>query len=136
MDDIKANTGMNFFENWHYINFPIVSEGTFANPPQMGVIYNSPDGVRRCLLSLTSNDTYISMEKAMFLRILIHVVGDMHQPLHNTDYYNASFPNGDLGGNLINLVLRNGSNINLHSYWDSGALLFNPFNEFIQRPLN
>lgn len=36
----------------------------------------------------------------MFIRYALHVVGDIHQPLHTTTLYNTTFPTGDLGGNL------------------------------------
>lgn len=33
------------------------------------------------------------------LRLLIHYVGDLHQPLHNIARYTQESPNGDFGGN-------------------------------------
>ena len=37
----------------------------------------------------------------------MHVVGDCHQPLHNTKFFNATYPKGDLGGKslLIKVIL-------------------------------
>ena len=50
----------------------------------------------------------------------MHVVGDIHQPLHATSQFSAAFPKGDQGGNR--LVLRaNSIAKNLHSYWDRGG---------------
>lgn len=37
------------------------------------------------------------------LRLLIHYIGDMHQPLHNEALYNETYPTGDKGGNLVPL---------------------------------
>ena len=42
-------------------------------------------------------------------RYLLHVVGDIHQPLHSTNYFNGTFKTGDLGGNLIKMTLPNGT---------------------------
>ena len=65
------------------------------------------------------------------MRYLIHVIGDMHQPLHNSNFYNATYKTGDFGGNLINLIVQSsniiqkidGTKVNLHAYWDAGAFV-------------
>lgn len=44
------------------------------------------------------------MQVAEMTRYLLHLVGDLHQPLHCTTYVSAYFPNGDMGGNLINIT--------------------------------
>lgn len=60
-------------------------------------------------------------EKSMMLRYLIHVVGDMHQPLHAAELFDdVNFPRGDMGGNLF--LIDYSKNIsNLHKFMDSGA---------------
>jgi hypothetical protein len=66
------------------------------------------------------------------MRLLIHYVGDMHQPLHTVTRYAPDFPNGDMGGNLFNLTARD--NITeLHAVWDS--LIYEYDDDFTQ-PLN
>lgn len=57
------------------------------------------------------------------LRILVHLVGDIHQPLH------AAENGGDRGGNLVVLKNRmcidrqgNVVNCNLHTYWDNSMV--------------
>ena len=58
-------------------------------------------------------------EKAVALCWILHLVGDMHQPLHNgTLFSRAYFPKGDKGGNSINVQWAN-EQINLHTVWDS-----------------
>ena len=47
----------------------------------------------------------------------MHLVGDIHQPLHCTAVYSERFPDGDRGGNLIG-VRSGGRKVNLHAYWD------------------
>jgi hypothetical protein len=60
-------------------------------------------------------------EKSMMLRYLIHVVGDIHQPLHSVQLFdNVHFKNGDLGGNLFKINYTHNVN-NLHKFFDSGA---------------
>jgi S1/P1 Nuclease len=47
---------------------------------------------------------------------LLHLVGDIHQPLHATTRVTQSRPKGDAGGNFVKLFGDAASN--LHSYWD------------------
>jgi hypothetical protein len=68
-------------------------------------------------------------------RYLLHLVGDIHQPLHSTMMYNNTYKTGDLGGNLIHILTPNGTDMNLHAYFDSIALDQDPVNR-IERPLN
>ena len=96
---------------------------------------NAVNTINWCFSILKANRDGISFERAWMTRYLLHVVGDIHQPLHSTNYFNETFKNGDLGGNRINVTLLNGSDFNLHSYFDSIALEQDPDNR-IQRPLN
>merc|ERR1711964_591254 len=41
--------------------------------------------------------------KSYALRLLIHFVGDIHQPLHVETRYNDDYPTGDSGGNKFPL---------------------------------
>lgn len=66
------------------------------------------------------------------MRLLIHIVGDMHQPLHNVNMYNYTYTNGDLGGNKEKILLLNHTSMILHSYFDSGATRLDGFS----RPLS
>ena len=96
---------------------------------------NAVNTINWCKSVLKANKEGISFERAWMTRYLLHVVGDIHQPLHSTNYFNDTFKNGDLGGNLIKVNLINGTSFNLHSYFDSIALEQDPDNR-IQRPLN
>jgi hypothetical protein len=60
-------------------------------------------------------NTSLSKGRRRFaLKFLVHLVGDMHQPLHCADNDN------DRGGNDVNVVWfgRSGKGFNLHSVWD------------------
>jgi len=35
------------------------------------------------------------------MRLLVHYVGDLHQPLHAADRLNSRYPKGDAGGNFF-----------------------------------
>merc|ERR1712194_990437 len=52
------------------------------------------------------------------MRLLIHYVGDIHQPLHATSRVNHEYTSGDKGGNAFPLPAKDGAN-ELHAVWDS-----------------
>jgi hypothetical protein len=58
-------------------------------------------------------------EKAIGVCWLLHLVGDLHQPLHAVSYYDEEHPNGDKGGNgFFVRAKEGGAVINLHQFWD------------------
>jgi len=57
-------------------------------------------------------------QKAFALRLIIHYVGDIHQPLHATALVDSHYPKGDAGGNFEHIPAQDGVT-NLHSVWDS-----------------
>jgi len=62
----------------------------------------------------------LEFEKSLLIRYLIHVLGDIHQPLHAVALFNEKFPKGDQGGNLF--IIKYDENIgNLHKLFDSVA---------------
>lgn len=68
-------------------------------------------------------------DKAVALCWLLHLIGDIHQPLHSGALVSSAlFPSGDRGGNGIST--RGGDN--LHSTWD-GALRNQPFDDTLRR---
>jgi S1/P1 Nuclease len=75
-------------------------------------------------------------ERALFARYVVHLVGDIHQPLHSVALFNKTYPKGDLGGNTHKVILTNGSTSNFHSYWDAGAYILQNDTWFITRPMN
>ncbi len=57
----------------------------------------------------------------MALCWVLHLTGDVHQPLHTTSLITEQYPlpKGDEGGNKFFIrVTPNSSGINLHSFWD------------------
>lgn len=64
--------------------------------------------------------SYEEDQKSFALRLIIHYVGDVHQPLHATAAINDTYPSGDYGGNLEHVPTIDGV-YNLHSIWDSVA---------------
>ena len=96
---------------WHYVNFP---RGNCQYEAQR----DCPDGhcvvaaIERARAVWASNANDNARLKA--LKYLVHLVGDIHQPLHAGYRY-------DRGGNKFQLrAFMRGSN--LHAVWDSGLL--------------
>jgi hypothetical protein len=48
---------------------------------------------------------------------VLHLVGDVHQPLHCAALYSADYQEGDAGGNLFGLKVDGRARV-LHAYWD------------------
>jgi hypothetical protein len=59
-----------------------------------------------------------SFERAHDLAWMLHLVGDVHQPLHNAGRVSPQNPKGDGGGNLFPLKVDGEKPSNLHSFWD------------------
>jgi hypothetical protein len=112
-DDFKNNLNT---ANWHYIDIPFSLDGTSLD----GFAGDSFDVVKaiRACNQFIGNPSMTQSNRAVFLRYLIHFVGDIHQPLHASDAISASSPSGDGGGNGFLLT---GSYNNLHSLWDAGG---------------
>lgn len=51
------------------------------------------------------------------MRLLLHYVGDIHQPLHCTSRVNKDYPSGDRGGNDVPIKTHK-SVKELHAVWD------------------
>lgn len=68
------------------------------------------------------------------LKYIVHIVGDLHQPLHCESRESDALPGGDRGGNDFKIVSPPGLNPaprSLHFLWDLGGGLFVP----VARPL-
>ena len=117
MDGLK-NDQFKFFNHWHFIVQPYLQDESIKPPAtsKENVTWAIEQAVET-LKKRRSSD----FAKALSLRFLIHLVGDIHQPLHATTLYNQTFPEGDLGGNRFELK---GKFKNLHSFWDGTAGLF------------
>jgi hypothetical protein len=122
MDQLKSQ-GIFTYDPWHYIDIPF-SEDDSALPLIDTV--NAAWVIEQSLSVLTGKNSS-SFDKGFHLRVLTHVVGDLHQPLHAAEKISAKYPDGDKGGNLFYLKPSQEGN-NLHAYWDNGAGLFNAKN--------
>jgi len=61
--------------------------------------------------------------RSVALRLFLHYVADVHQPLHALSRYTKENPSGDRGGNTMRL--KNHYTVsNLHSLWDTSVYTF------------
>jgi hypothetical protein len=115
-DEIRRNGGSEYdHPHWHYIDYPL-KPPTFpvepAPTPNDDVLY----GIGQCEKVL-SNTNATPRDRAAYLALLIHFIGDMHQPLHCCSLVNDTYPKGDKGGNDFYIKPGN-RGIKLHSLWD------------------
>jgi hypothetical protein len=104
---------------WHYVDFPVEPPAFPDKPspfPTNDVIY----GIAQSEMMLSNTNTSLE-ERAAYLALLIHFVGDIHQPLHCCTLVTTNYPapSGDRGGNSF-FVMPNSTHVNLHSLWDRG----------------
>jgi hypothetical protein len=108
------------FTHWHYIDIATSSDGTpLKNLEDTDNAVWAVNTIKPAIKSLHANP----FDQARFLAFLIHIVGDLHQPLHTTSRISAAHPDGDRGGNLFTVRRGEGSgaSVSLHKLWDDGA---------------
>lgn len=113
--DWLKGSSVHAFDSWHYIDLPYAMDATVIPPyTEKHHIVWAIEQSLQVLRSRRSN----TLEKALFLRFLVHFVGDIHQPLHTINGFSQRHPRGDRGGNYFSLVSPYGEN--LHRLWDQG----------------
>lgn len=106
-DEIKSDNAYRSFGPWHYVNVPFDKTYNSHSKNDRGDIIQ---GIARCVKVI--KDINSSQEdKAFYLKMLVHFIGDLHQPLH------AGIAE-DKGGNDFQVQwFREGTN--LHRVWDT-----------------
>ena len=61
--------------------------------------------------------------QSLSLRLLIHLYGDIHQPLHCSDRYTENYKEGDKGGNMFPVKNHLSAN-ELHAVWDNAIYAY------------
>lgn len=107
LDNASYTPELRYTKTWHYknVNEGVRYEEMSPNP--------SGDAVTaiKSRMEILCDSTASREDKALALKILIHVVGDIHQPMH---LGHAT----DLGGNRIKVKFFD-RDTNLHSVWDT-----------------
>lgn len=118
-------------DKWHFVNLPLASaeykdDGEFSNQTDIVHMINT------CIAILEGKSTEFTQLQA--LRFLVHLVGDIHQPLHvGTGFYtldnttvtlirepaDAAGKQTDIGGNSLAFTRFDNQPDELHSFWDT-----------------
>ena len=113
-DEMRSNPSFDKFSHWHYVNLPLDKEYPEVKHTKANVVTI----IERCVAILKSPSSDKEMKK-FYLKYLVHLVGDLHQPMHTGRYE-------DYGGSKISLTFkgRKGSDnkTNLHVLWDTNLI--------------
>jgi hypothetical protein len=109
--------------HWHYIDIPLFDGGERPVPFNLSTGYSPKSKeesgnvvqATKCCVAMIADPAVGAEAKALYYSWLLHLVGDIHQPLHSTSLVCDYFPKGDEGGNKIPTV----QGKNLHSLWDN-----------------
>jgi len=117
--DTVRDRNTSYSGSMHYIDIPFSRDNTPLPPIESVNAVVAFQKARAVLL----NPYYKKRGRAVALRVVLHLVGDLHQPLHAATLVSKAYPLGDYGGNLTRLP-KNPISSRLHSYWDQGAGLW------------
>lgn len=107
---------------FHFVDIPLQRGGPLNPPlPHAPHVISEIATFSTALAGRRSTDA----EKVDALSWLIHLFGDIHQPMHCIERISDEHPGGDRGGNSFKL---RGAASNLHSLWDR-SVDFNNGNE-------
>ena len=109
-DEIKSDKKYNSFYTWHYVNMPFDKTYQESEKNPTGDLVT---GINKCI-SVLKDVTSSKEDKVFHLKMLVHLVGDLHQPMH---IGRAE----DKGGNTIQ-VQWFGKGTNLHRVWDENMI--------------
>lgn len=105
-DDIKADRQYKNFSAWHYVNYPADKKYGDVEPSTYGDVIT---GIEKCI-EIVKGANSSQEDKVFYLKLLVHLVGDLHQPMHVGRIE-------DKGGNDIQVQWFNRGS-NLHKVWD------------------
>ncbi|WP_316810396.1 S1/P1 nuclease [Pedobacter heparinus] len=113
-DFIKSDPAYDYLYNWHFVNLPagLDKQGVFdfLTKETSPNVYNKiPE-----MMAVLKNRQSTPEEKKLAMRLLIHLVGDLNQPMHTAR-------KEDLGGNKV-YVTWFGEKSNLHRVWDESLI--------------
>lgn len=118
--DAYRSAGHRETASWHYVDLeldhPDLKAACDGFPPPAHPASAGP--ARDCVVDRINafaaelaNPATPQPERILALKFVLHLVGDVHQPLHASD-------NHDRGGNCLRLSLGGPRTTNLHHYWD------------------
>lgn len=109
-DEIKSDDAYSKYFPWHYVNYPLELTYEQSDKNNEGDIITA---INECI-SILKDENSSRVAKIFHLKLLIHFIGDLHQPLH-------AGRAEDRGGNDIQ-VQWFGQGSNLHKVWDTNMI--------------
>jgi|TARA_B110000240_G_C13499411_1_gene453178 fructose-1,6-bisphosphatase len=106
-DEIKSDRKYSKYYPWHYVNMDLDQTYEEAEKNPKGDLVT---GIDACI-NILKDENSSEEDKAFHLKLLVHFIGDLHQPMHIGQ-------KEDKGGNTIQVEWF-GKGTNLHSVWDS-----------------
>lgn len=106
-DEIKSDTLYRPYGPWHYVNIPFGKTYDTHPKNERGDIIM---GIESCITQI-KNPRSTKTERIFNLKLLVHLIGDLHQPLHTG-------LQEDKGGNDFQVRWFN-EGTNLHAVWDT-----------------
>lgn len=103
-------------KGWHFIDTPLWVGTGPAEPLPLTPKVNAVGVVKVLKAQLAGHES--EQAKAYDLAWLLHLVGDLHQPLHAVDGVSEACPKGDEGGNSVSIHGVTHGERELHAYWD------------------
>jgi hypothetical protein len=102
---------LNRHKYWHFIDTPFTQDGTAP----LTAIPSPNAETEIAIFRQTLGSSRTDKLKSYDLVWLLHLVGDVHQPLHSTTRVSATDLQGDNGGNNVKLA---DPSKELHAFWD------------------
>lgn len=113
-DEVRSTQQFAYTAPWHYVNLP---QGLTYEAFRTQLTGMEKPNIYKALLNCISdlkNPAKTKEEKVFAMKFLVHLVGDLHQPMHTGR-------TEDSGGNGIKVKLMRKES-NLHGLWDSGLI--------------
>ena len=124
-DSDRSTTRVHYEQtrDWHFVDLergaPDLTRACYGRPPLAPGTPASQGPAEDCIVDkieqfeaeLSDRRTPLP-ERVLALQFLLHLVGDLHQPLHAAD-------DEDQGGNRKHVYARGWQGASLHHYWDS-----------------
>lgn len=115
-DFIKSDTSYKYLYDWHFVDF----ERPYAYPEMVEFLEHDTNvdayTKLKFLTAELKKKNLTAKNKLLYLRVLIHIVEDIHQPMHTGHV-------SDKGGNDVKIKWF-GKDSNLHSVWDTELVNF------------
>jgi S1/P1 Nuclease len=100
---------------FHFVDIPLRADGPLS--PALPAPPHVITKIAEFAAFLQSGGGTV-LQRVDALSWLLHLFGDIHQPLHCVERFTADHPGGDRGGNSFKVK---GSARNLHALWDSSV---------------